>query len=107
IERYGNRISNSTFKFDRKNTQMDFLHKFPKDGKELSASVNLNYGDVEDYTNITNTFYFPDGTLYSDPNVVRNDGANNNNQITSKIDFVNPFGEDNRIEMGVRSYINN
>ena len=105
--RYGDRISKSNFKFDRKNTQLDFTHKFPKEGKELNASVNLNYGDVEDHTNITNTFYFPDGTLFANANVVRNDGANDNNQLTAKIDFENPLGEDKRIEMGVRSYINN
>lgn len=107
LERYGDRISKSDFKFDRNNTQLDYTHKFPKDGKELNASVNLNYGDVEDHTNITNTFYFPDGTMFANPNVVRNNGANNNNQLTAKIDFENKLGEDKRIETGVRSYINN
>ena len=107
LERYGDRTSKSDFKFDRNNTQLDYTHKFPKDGKELNASVNLNYGDVEDHTNITNTFYFPDGTMFANPNVVRNNGANNNNQLTAKIDFENQLGDDKRIETGVRSYIDN
>ena len=106
LERYGDRLSAGNFKFDRKNTQLDFTHKFPKDGKELNASVNFNYGDMEDHTNITNTFYFPDGALFEIPNVVRNNGANNNNQMTAKIDFENQLGEDTKIEMGVRSYVN-
>lgn len=107
LDRYGDRTSSGNFKFDRKNTQMDFTHKFPTDGKELSASVNFNYGGVEDNTNITNMYYFPDGTLYENPNVVRNNGSNDNNQVTAKIDFENQLGEDKKIEMGVRSYINN
>ncbi len=107
LDRYGDRTSSGNFKFDRKNTQLDFTHKFPTDGKELNASVNFNYGDVEDNTNIINTFYFPDGTLYENPNVVRNNGSNDNNQVTAKIDFENQLGEDKKIEMGVRSYINN
>ena len=107
LERYGDRVSSGNFKFDRNNTQLNFTHKFPTEGKELNASVNFNYGDVEDNTNITNSFYFPDGTLYENPNVVRNNGANDNNQVTAKIDYENQIGENKKIEMGVRSYINN
>ncbi len=107
LDRYGDRVSNGDFKYDRKNTQFDYTHKYPKDGKELNVSVNLNYGDVEDHANITNTFYFPNGTLFATPNIVRNDGANNNNQLTAKMDFENSLGDDKRIEMGVRSDVSN
>ena len=107
LDKYGDRISSGNFKFDRNNTQLDFTHKFPTDGQELNASVNINYGVVEDHTNITNTFYFPDGTLYENPNVVRNNGSNDNNQVTAKIDYENQIGENKKIEMGVRSYVNN
>src|SRR5690606_23967391 len=41
------------------------------------------------------------------PNRVRNNGANENNQVTVNIDFVNPISETGKIEMGLRSYINN
>ncbi|MEO6135537.1 MAG: outer membrane beta-barrel family protein [Ginsengibacter sp.] len=107
LERYGERTSNGSFHFKRNSSQLYFTHKFPEQDKELSASVNLNYGDVTDNSNIVNTFYFPDGSLYDVPNVVRNGGANNNNQLTAKIDFVSPLGENRKIETGVRSYINN
>jgi outer membrane receptor protein involved in Fe transport len=107
LERYGDRNSSGNFQFDRKNTRLDFTHKFPTDGKELTASVNFNYGDVKDHTDIINTFYFPDGSLYENPNVVRNDGANKNNQVTAKIDYENQIGENKKIEMGLRSYVNN
>jgi outer membrane receptor protein involved in Fe transport len=107
IERYGDRISNSRFQFNRYNTQGNYTHKFPKYGKEINASVDVSYGDVNDNSNIVNTFYFTDGSLYEDPNQVRNDGANNNNQVTAKIDFVNPLKDENKIETGLRSYTNN
>lgn len=106
-ERYGERTSASRFQFNRYNTQVNYTHKFPKDGKEISTSVDVNYGDVMDHSDIRNVFYLIDGSLYNDPNLVRNDGANNNNQVTSKIDFVNPLSENSKIETGLRSYINN
>jgi outer membrane receptor protein involved in Fe transport len=107
LERYGDRTSDGKFQFDRNNTQLIFTHKFPEYGKELNASVNMNYGNVKDNSGILNTFYQTDGILYGDPNRVRNQGANDNNQITAKIDFENPLGEDKKLEMGLRSYINN
>lgn len=107
LERYGDRISLGNFGFDRNNSQFIFTHKFPAEGKELNARMNLNYGNVNDNSSIVNTFYLTDGTLYGQPNQVRNHGANDNNQMTANIDFTNPFGEDKKLETGVRSYINN
>jgi len=107
LERYGARTSDGGFDFNRKNSQLLYTHKFPKDGEQLDASVNVNYGNVTDYSTILNTFYNADGSMDGDVNRVRNDGYNNNNQVTSKIDFVNPLGEDKKLEAGVRSYFNN
>lgn len=107
MERYGNRISDEHFQFNRYNTQANYTHKFPKEGKELNASVDLNYGNVKDNADIINNFYLPDGSLYTAPNHVRNDGANNNNRVTTKVDFTDPIKEDTKIETGIRSYVNN
>ncbi len=107
MTRYGDRTSDEHFQFNRYNTQASYTHKFPKEGEEIDGSVNVSYGNVKDNAVILNNFYFPDGTLYSDPNNVRNGGANDNNQVTAKIDFVNPLKDDKKIETGLRSYINN
>lgn len=107
LERYGDRTSDGKFQFNRNNSQLIYTHKFPEYGKELNASVNVNYGNVNDNSDILNTFYLTDGTLYGTPNRVRNEGANDNNQVTAKIDFENPFSEDKKLETGLRSYINN
>ncbi len=106
-ERYGERTSDSRFQFNRYNSQANYTHKFPKEGKEVNASVDVSYGDVKDHSSILNTFYLTDGSLYSAPSNVRNDGANDNNQVTAKIDFVNPLKNENKIETGLRSYVNN
>jgi outer membrane receptor protein involved in Fe transport len=107
LERYGDRISTGGFEFNRNNSEFLYTHKFPKEGKELNARVTLNYGDVKDNSDILNTFYLTDGTLYEQPNRVRNHGANDNNQVTAQVDYTNPFGEDKKIEAGLRSYVNN
>jgi len=107
LERYGDRISDGHFEFNRNNTHLIYTHKFPKEGKELNAAINMNYGNVKDNDAIVNTFYLTDGNLYEAPNQVRNNGANDNNQITANIDFTNPYGEDKKLEAGLRSYVNN
>lgn len=73
----------------------------------MDASVSMNYGKVNDNFLINNIFYNPDERLYGDTKVVHNEGSNNNNQVTVKIDFVNPLGEDRKLETGIRSYVNN
>jgi outer membrane receptor protein involved in Fe transport len=107
LEKYGDRTSNSHFQFKRNNSQLLYTHKFPKDGEQLDASVNVNYGNVNDYSSILNSFFNADGSMQGELNHVQNSGANNNSQVTSKIDFVNPFGEDKKLEAGLRSYFNN
>jgi outer membrane receptor protein involved in Fe transport len=103
----GLRNSDGHFEFKRNSSTLYYTHKFPKEEETLDASVKVNYGGVTDDDAITNNFYGPDGILTGDPSVVKNDGANNNTQVTSKIDYVNPLGEDKKLEAGLRSYTNN
>ncbi|MGN6165570.1 MAG: TonB-dependent receptor domain-containing protein [Flavisolibacter sp.] len=107
LERYGKRFSEGNSEFNHYNTQFNYTHKFPEAGKELSANVNYNYGNGKNTTNILNNFYSPDGSPYSDPATVRNEGSNNNNNVTFQVDFSNPISESTKFEMGARSYINN
>lgn len=107
LERFGKRFSQGKSGFNRYNTQLNYTHKFPEAGKELSANINYNYGDGNNTTHIINSFYNPDGSPYSDAAVVRNDGANDNDNLTFQVDFVNPISENTKLEMGARSFINN
>ena len=106
LERYGIRESFGENGFRRYNSQLNFIHRFPEQGKELSGNVNYNYGDGTEASNIINSFFFPNGASYSDPARVRNSGRNDNDQYTFQLDYVDPGGEDKKLEAGVRSFIN-
>lgn len=106
LQRYGKRESGSNGVYDRYNTQFNFTHRFPKEGKELTANFNYNYGNSNEETAILNSFFSPNGSLLGNPVQVRNAGKNNNDQYTFQLDYVNPFGEKNKLEAGIRSFIN-
>jgi outer membrane receptor protein involved in Fe transport len=48
-----------------------------------------------------------DGTPFALPNRVRNNGDNENNQLTVQMDFVSPNGEKSKFESGVRTFVQN
>ncbi len=106
LQRYGQRQSESEGTFHRYNTELNFTHKFPEEGKEFSANINYNYGNNSDGTTILNSFFFPNGTPYSDPARVRNAGSGNSDQYTIQADYTDPHGETGKFEAGIRSYIN-
>jgi len=107
LERYGDRTSDGRAFFNRYTTELNYTHKFPQAGKELTAGATYNYGDGENRSDILNTFYYPGGAAYGDPARVRNSSLNDNDQLTLQVDLVNPFNENAKLEAGVRSYINN
>lgn len=107
VIRFGDRVAEGRSSFNRYNSQFNFTHKFPEDGKELTANVNYNYGDGNNLSNIVNSFTNTDGTPYAPTARVRNNGTNNNNQVTFQVDYSDPKGENGKLETGIRSYINN
>lgn len=107
LERYGNRLTESNSEFERYNTQFNYSHKFPEQGKELTANINYNSGSGNNNSDILNRFFNPNGTEFASPTMVRNRGSNENNQVTYQLDFVDPKGEDGKFEIGLRSYTNN
>lgn len=107
LTQYGNRIADNKGDFDRSSTQLLYKHKFAEAGKELNADINYNRGTGSDWSSIINSYYNPDGTPAADPNVVRNSGTNDNDQVTVQVDFTDPKGEHTKLETGLRTYINN
>ena len=107
LERYGDRSSEGRSGFRRYTSELNYSHKFPDAGKELTAGITYNYGNGETNSDILNRYYNPDGTEASTPARVRNEGSNNNDQVTFQVDFVNPLGENAKLEAGIRSYMNN
>jgi Outer membrane receptor proteins, mostly Fe transport len=103
---YGARFSDNIGNMNRSNTQLVFKHNFPETGKSLSADVTYNTGRGDNESNILNTYFNPDGSQYAAPNKVLNNGHDKNNQVTVQVDFVDPNGDDNKLETGVRTFIN-
>ena len=106
LERTGERLASGNSRFDRYNTQFNLAHKFPEQGKELSANINYNYGNGREGASIVNAFFYPDGRPYNSPVRVRNEGSNNNDQYTFQVDYTDPMGQDSKLELGARSFIN-
>jgi outer membrane receptor protein involved in Fe transport len=105
-EHVGFRTSDSRSQNQRSSTQLMFRHNFVESGKSISADINYNRGANNDNTNILNTYSFPDGSLYAADSRVHNNGSGRNNQVTIQIDYVDPNGENDKLETGVRTYIN-
>lgn len=106
LQRTGDRLTENRAGFNRYNSQLNFTHKFPENGKELTANINYNSGSGNNLSNITNAFYNNDGSPYAPVARVRNDGSNKNKQVTLQLDYVDPIGENAKLETGLRSYIN-
>ena len=102
----GYRTSAGPSNFNRKSTRLSYKYTFPKQGQELTADVNYNYGGGSSNGMIINTYTSPDGSEYKIPSVVRNDGANNSRELTFQADYTNPISDDSKFEAGIRSYYN-
>ncbi|MDO9373866.1 MAG: TonB-dependent receptor [Ferruginibacter sp.] len=100
----GLRRSDGSSKFDRGSTRLNFKHNFPKEGKELTADINYNYGSRTSLSDINTLYFKPDGSQYRQPSLVWNDGSNEENQLTIQADYVNPINESTKIETGLRSF---
>lgn len=107
LDRTGKRTSNNRSQFDRANTQLVYKHKFTEPGKELNADINYSWGDGSNKTNILNTYSNPDGSSNAPDNLVRNDGNDDNNQLTVQVDYTDPRGENSKLETGLRTFVNN
>ncbi len=105
-ERLGERTAEGRYRFNRYNTQLNYLHKYPEQGKELTANINYNWGDGREAADILNRFFLPDGSPFGTDARVRNEGRNYSDQYTFQVDFVDPINDDSKLEAGVRSYIN-
>jgi outer membrane receptor protein involved in Fe transport len=102
----GLRTSIGKFGFNRSNTRLSYRRTFVETGKTFDADISYNTGSGSDNTDINNEYFYPDGSIYAPTNIVRNNGSNKNNQMTIQVDFVDPKGEDGKLETGLRTYIN-
>lgn len=102
----GDRLSNSQSNFRRNSSAINYTHKFPGEGRELKVDLNYNYGGNDGNATINNSFFYPDGSVYQPASQVENNSKGDNKQFTGTIDFSHPINNRQKIETGVRSYVN-
>lgn len=101
------RTANNDFFFRNNNFALGYKRLFKKSGMELTSDLNYSIG-----SNGSNAFF---STQYYDNNEnpkgipigQQQNGKGNNNFLTFQTDYVNPLGENTKIEAGVRAQIRN
>ena len=87
------------------NTQVFYKRTFAKKGRELTADFTYNTGSGTNSSFFTNEIK-PVGAAAGDVTRVRNAGGSETDQITAQIDYINPYGDNGKLEAGLRTYIN-
>ncbi len=106
LERYGIRISDGEYNHNRNSSRLNYKYNFPKQGQELTADISYNWGDRTSNSNIVNSYFNPDGSVYQPPASVWNNGSSDEKQITVQVDYSNPVSEKVKVEAGLRTYQN-
>ncbi len=102
---FGDRINKQNAAFQNYMGQLQYKKTFPKAGKEITADANYNH------TNSNNGYLF---STYSQPDSLnianqyqKNVGLSQADQFVFQLDYVNPYNEVRKLEMGLKSYYKN
>jgi outer membrane receptor protein involved in Fe transport len=87
-------------------TQAFYKRTFSKMGRELTADLTFNTGTNTNASDFTNYFFSPGLSMPETVNTVINDGGSNEDETTFQIDYVDPKGENGKLEAGLRYYAN-
>ncbi len=99
------RNSNSKRTFNNPGGALQYKHIFPKAGKELTADFNYN-GSAYTGTGLFDTQYHDAAGNAIGNQIVNNQVQSGTNKFfTVQSDYVNPIGENMKIETGVRAAI--
>lgn len=94
------RQSGTSREFESLGASLLFKHLFPKKGKELTADANFNGFNFNSVGNFETTF------LGSSAVTNESQFGNSESQfLTMQMDYVEPFGENFKLEAGVRAQI--
>ena len=100
----GNGSNHSFNKRNNLGTSLNFLHKFGKTGKELSAEVNYLHYNGNGNQVLNNFVYQYDGNPVSNSSLLYN-LPSNIGIYTAKADYVQPLKQNMRLEAGIKSSI--
>lgn len=81
---------------------MNFKHTFDSTGRELTADVDYGSFTSKTLQDVHNVNTFPDGIVFSDTRLATNQAGNITVQ-SLKADYVHPFSEMDKLELGIKS----
>lgn len=96
------RISDNSREFRNFGSQLLFKHLFPKEGKELTADLNLNGSQSQNKGDFTTSYL-----EQLNQSVQRQQGKSSNEFFTAQTDFTNPMNGGKKMELGARAAIRN
>lgn len=101
------RISYGLNRFRNWGTQASFKHNFPKTGHEITADVNYNKGENNNRNQIFNSLYdMPQKNFLRNYGTLQLGGGQNDNMVVQS-DYINPLGDNSKLELGARAMIRN
>jgi hypothetical protein len=102
---YGTRQLSPQNDFKNKNIEAAWKKTFAKKDESLSVLANYSQGSFSNVADWTTTGYDKTGQLLANnPELVKINGGNTNQQAVFQVDFVNPINDSSKLEMGVRSF---
>jgi outer membrane receptor protein involved in Fe transport len=99
------RTVNNDFFFRNNNFALGYKRLFKKSGMELTSDINYSYGKNGSEALLQTQFFDANENPKGIPLGQTQDGKGQNTNFTFQTDFVNPIGENAKVEMGVRAAI--
>jgi outer membrane receptor protein involved in Fe transport len=89
--------------FQNFGVNLNFTHKFDSTGKELSGSLDYLGYDLANHQMYRTNYTTPDGVLLPPVDTLRGVLPGNIRIYTGKVDYVNPFKHDWKLETGLKA----
>ncbi len=96
------RLSDSKRAFNNLGSNLSYKHLFPQAGRELTADVNFNTSKNDFSGDFSTAYYDMDNSPFLPTIFQKQSGNGTNNFVTVQTDYVNPLGENAKIEGGLR-----
>nr|WP_295870130.1 outer membrane beta-barrel family protein [uncultured Chitinophaga sp.] len=106
LVRYGTGINNSKNGFRNYSTQLGYKHTFAREGEELTADFTYNYATSDNSSEYSLQYYNLKGDTINSPVKPQyryGNGEGKTTYITGQVDYVRPFSDKSKIEMGLRT----
>lgn len=101
---YGTRWNKQNAAFQNYNGQVLYKKTYPKAGKELNFDANYNHTNSNNGYLFTTTGFLNPDTLTIPNTYQKNIGKSNADQGIFQLDYVNPYSDTRKLEMGLRAF---